>query len=89
MRAIHPLVIIEKLFPAPSVAYEQLSINEFVPDYFIESKKRRQLLSVGSPAGNGPNPYRRIYQHHLGYMPFCGRRFASAGHVLRFRFCSD
>jgi len=59
-----PLVCFQKIPPPAAIPNQEFSIDEFVPCRFIESQQFVQLLCVGCPVRQKPDPYRRIDQNH-------------------------
>ena len=77
--------IFKKPFTASAVTNEEFAVDKFVSRYLISFQKPGETLGVGSPSGQGPNPYGGVHQNHLGYMTFGGWIFTTARHVLGVR----
>ena len=63
-RLMHTFIHCQKLFPPSAVTDEKLSVNQLVPNHFINGKEPIQLPRVGSPVRKESNPHRCIDQNH-------------------------
>jgi hypothetical protein len=85
-RSIDAIVSGQELMAASAVAYKQLSRYEFVPYDLVRGKQVTQLLGVGIPIGQKPDPNGRVDQNHLGRRCRDIRVFAAPRYVFGFGF---
>ena len=48
----------------PAIADEEFSIDQLMPDYFIEAQEPIQFVRIGPLAGKEPDPDGRIHEYH-------------------------